>query len=184
MDSGTRPAGGGHDSVCSEDGCSNKVRRRGLCYRHCYPASQSAGRVNPPGWRGQWVGAVCSVDGCDNAAVCKGLCDSHYGKARWAAGYRPPAKSTRNRHLKHRYGIDHDEYDRLLAEQDGRCAICQRTPSAGDRPKHWKSHLCVDHCHATGVVRGLLCNDCNLAIAGLGTADTARRAAEYLERWD
>lgn len=47
---------------------------------------------------------------------------------------------------------------RLLTEkQKGRCAICRHKPQPG-------THLCVDHCHATGVVRGLLCRGCNLGL--------------------
>lgn len=55
--------------------------------------------------------------------------------------------------LKRKYGITPDDYDRMLAEQNGGCAICRRAP--GKRPLH------VDHCHATGQVRGLLCHQCN-----------------------
>ena len=56
--------------------------------------------------------------------------------------------------LKHNYGLSLDEYDRLLAEQNNRCAIC----------KEVMDKICVDHDHSTGVVRGLLCNHCNLAL--------------------
>jgi Recombination endonuclease VII len=48
------------------------------------------------------------------------------------------------------------DYETLFARQGGVCAICIR-PSA--------EPLCVDHCHATGKVRGLLCRTCN---TGLG----------------
>ena len=136
--------------------------------------------------RGTWVGVTCSIEGCDAPAKCKGLCGSHYDKQRWADGVRYASQRGRPRRnvvMRARYGIDHDEYDRLLAEQGGRCAICRRTPSEVAQPKHWNGYLCVDHCHATQVVRGLLCNDCNLAVARLESSpDTARRAAEYLER--
>ena len=63
------------------------------------------------------------------------------------------------RHLKRRYGISRAEYDALLAKQGGACAIC------GMRPK--KERLCVDHCHLTGMIRGLLCRHCNLALGYL-----------------
>jgi Autographiviridae endonuclease VII len=57
------------------------------------------------------------------------------------------------------YGISVEDYNALLVKQDGACAICKRK---SDRT------LCVDHCHSTGVVRGLLCRKCN---AGLGCYD-------------
>jgi hypothetical protein len=57
---------------------------------------------------------------------------------------------TRNYHLKHRYGITSDDFERMFTEQDGRCAICREAPA-----EH------VDHDHATKRVRGLLCFNCN-----------------------
>jgi hypothetical protein len=60
----------------------------------------------------------------------------------------------REYHLRHRYGIGHKDFDELLAEQGGVCAVC----GAAD-PEH------VDHDHRTGWVRGILCFNCN---GGLG----------------
>lgn len=84
-----------------------------------------------------------------------------------------------------RYGMSGAEFRALLAAQAGACALCGSDgkgfgavgPRRGDR-------LNVDHCHATGKVRGLLCGDCNTAIGRFGD-DPARlrAAAEYLERY-
>jgi hypothetical protein len=57
-----------------------------------------------------------------------------------------------------RYGISPAEYDALLAKQGGACAICRRRA---------KGRLCVDHCHLTGTIRGLLCHACNRALGAL-----------------
>lgn len=62
--------------------------------------------------------------------------------------------STREYHLRRRYGIGEKEVQQLLAEQGGVCAIC----GAAD-PEH------VDHDHVTGYIRGILCFNCN---GGLG----------------
>ena len=74
-----------------------------------------------------------------------------------------------------RYGLSLADYDAMLARQGGVCGICKR--QSGIR-------LCVDHCHATGRVRGLLCRSCN---AGLGTYKDSlrrtRRATLYLDIW-
>jgi hypothetical protein len=59
-----------------------------------------------------------------------------------------------------RHGMSLEEYERLLALQGGVCAICQKAPRRG--------LLCVDHCHRTGMIRGLLCAKCN---SGLGFYD-------------
>src|SRR5262245_11939341 len=49
-----------------------------------------------------------------------------------------------------KYGITEDDYQRMLTEQRGVCAICQR---------HQRyQRLSIDHNHRTGKVRGLLCN--------------------------
>jgi hypothetical protein len=59
-----------------------------------------------------------------------------------------------------RYGLTIADYDRMVTAQQGVCWICTRPPSGGGHRR-----LVVDHCHATGRVRGLLCNLCN---RGLG----------------
>lgn len=62
----------------------------------------------------------------------------------------------RDRDLKRRYGITAEEYDHLLAMQNGRCHICNDLPG--------KHRLSVDHDHKTGRIRGLLCHNCNHAL--------------------
>jgi hypothetical protein len=61
------------------------------------------------------------------------------------------------RKLVARYGITGDQYDQMYAAQDGKCRICGLAPGAGRR-------LAVDHSHATGQVRQLLCSNCNTAL--------------------
>jgi uncharacterized protein (DUF927 family) len=79
-----------------------------------------------------------------------------------------------------KYGLTPEEYNRLRALQDGRCAICRRHETKG---KSFDRLLAVDHCHATGVNRGLLCVNCN-AILGHAQDSTAvlLAAIAYLER--
>lgn len=64
-------------------------------------------------------------------------------------------------HLKRKYGITLEYYDALLAEQDGVCSICGRAPTPG-------ISLHVDHDHAIGEIRGLLCFRCNNALGDFG----------------
>ena len=81
----------------------------------------------------------------------------------------------RNQKLLREYGITLEAYDRMLAEQGGRCRICEAQPDP-TRP------LCVDHDHDTGYVRGLLCSKCNSGIGLLGDAPiTLLKAYQYLE---
>jgi hypothetical protein len=82
----------------------------------------------------------------------------------------------RARSLKKRYGITLDEFNRLIRAQGNACAICL-TPMEQIKRK------CVDHCHRTGTVRGVLCQGCNVAIAHLRDDPLAAiRASEYLAR--
>jgi hypothetical protein len=107
---------------------------------------------------------------------------SHYNKRLWAEGHRSPSvnpESRRKARIRHRYKIDAEEYDRMFAEQGGVCAICKRPPGVSTA-KHWGDRLCVDHCHETGAVRGLLCNECNMAIGFGKTEEVLLAAAEYV----
>lgn len=70
-----------------------------------------------------------------------------------AVRYRD-SDARRDRTLQRRYGITAEEYDALLSAQGGRCAMCKR-------PHRGRGRLAVDHDHATGRVRGLLCFHCN-----------------------
>ncbi len=59
------------------------------------------------------------------------------------------------------FGITYDELVALYKRAANRCDICGGPPTKG------RKRLSVDHCHATGRVRGLLCQDCNLALGYL-----------------
>ena len=84
----------------------------------------------------------------------------------------------RNSRYKRRYGITIEDYDVLLEEQQGGCAICERKTSG-----HSNYHFHVDHCHETGKVRGLLCTNCNRALGTFGdTVEGLMRAVKYLEK--
>lgn len=82
---------------------------------------------------------------------------------------------------KTRYGITWDEYLDMAEKQGGLCAICDKPESAKGSHGQVKN-LAVDHDHITGMVRGLLCNNCNRAIGLLGD-DPIRiaKAVAYLQ---
>lgn len=87
----------------------------------------------------------------------------------------------RNYDLQKTYGIDVTEYQRLLLLQDGKCAICDKT--AEEKMKGKKKYLCVDHCHTTGNIRGLLCDPCNRAIGLLqDSKESLAKAINYLSK--
>ena len=71
------------------------------------------------------------------------------------------------------YGISLENYQDMFDAQGGCCAICNQISE--------EEHLCVDHCHQTNEVRGLLCRTCNRAL-GLFKDDPEilDRAKEYV----
>jgi hypothetical protein len=77
--------------------------------------------------------------------------------------------------LQKKYGISQQQWQELYDKQNGRCAICNCV-------QRYQA-LATDHCHKTGIVRGLLCVQCN---RGLGrffdSPIRLRKAAEYIER--
>ena len=74
---------------------------------------------------------------------------------------------------KYRLTVEH--FETMKASQNGLCAICGEPPNEGYK------HLCVDHCHNTGVVRGLLCQKCNKALGGFNDNPALLQTAiEYL----
>ncbi len=73
------------------------------------------------------------------------------------------------------YGITGPVYDALLARHGGCCWICKKTLSTG------KGGACVDHCHKTGNVRGVLCMPCNLKLATVENVQWVAAATEYLQ---
>lgn len=86
-------------------------------------------------------------------------------------GYKK-GKDQRHNQLRTNYGITMEDYQAMLSAQNGVCAICRC------RPDHT---LHVDHDHRTGLVRGLLCRNCNRGIGCLrDDLDLLRNAVEYL----
>jgi hypothetical protein len=83
---------------------------------------------------------------------------------------------TRKKRLEKEYGITPEEFNNMLLQQRGKCAICGILQSATGKFLH------VDHCHKTGKIRGLLCHKCNYALGFLrDSIEIAEAAIEYLK---
>ena len=80
--------------------------------------------------------------------------------------------------LRREYNITLEEWNTLYEYQGGCCYICKRSTSK----KGNKLTLCVDHCHLKGLVRGLLCWQCNKGIAIFqDNSNWLYNASDYLE---
>lgn len=157
-------------------------------------------------FKGPPVQGTCSIEGCAGVAYCRTLCHGHYRRLRDGAPLagairprnaptdvdkkcpscgevKPLALFNRNKGkvtswckecLKYGrrrmfYGLSREEYDQMV---DAGCAVCGKPDG-----------LVVDHHHGTGVVRGMLCSNCNVALGMAGDDPIRLRAmADYLER--
>jgi hypothetical protein len=100
-------------------------------------------------------------------AYCK-PCHNAKGKETYTRLYG----STRDYHLKRRYGLTAADVDAMVKAQGGFCALCRERAA-----QH------VDHDHVTGRVRGVLCSCCNQALGNArDRTDILRAAIDYLER--
>lgn len=90
--------------------------------------------------------------------------------------YRTKARETI---MIRKYNVTLSEYEAMLAQQDGGCAICNTKESKC----YGSEHFAVDHDHNTGKVRGLLCSNCNVAL-GLfkDSKELLVQATDYLTR--
>ena len=81
-------------------------------------------------------------------------------------------------HVKSKFGVSKNDYQLMMGNANGSCEIC-KLPDMGGRK------LSVDHNHATGIIRGLLCTKCNAAIGALKTdvgIELLQNAIEYIKR--
>ena len=105
-------------------------------------------------------------------------CHTNNGKKtmqEWRIKNPERAAYNRKRHLLKQYSLTPEEFTYMVMEQGGVCGICGLVPSA----------LYVDHDHATGMIRGLLCQKCNSGIGFLGDSLVGlEKAITYLKRLD
>jgi hypothetical protein len=93
------------------------------------------------------------------------------------AKYAITEREKHDSYLWRHYGITLKQYEKMLADQGGVCAICKQECNRQNSKR-----LCVDHDHGTGVVRGLLCFQCNVGIGKFKESlDILRKAVRYME---
>lgn len=110
---------------------------------------------------------------CDRVAARESM--RRHRETRPAEHAEKRAVWARNARLR-QYGLTTSQYDELLAEQDGKCAICGNVEAGA-----WGGRLPVDHDHVTGDVRGLLCHSCNGGLGQFGDdPERLLAAAAYL----
>jgi hypothetical protein len=121
------------------------------------------------------------VAGCDSFKHCskckelKSLMGFHRNSAN-PTGYAAQCKSCYLAGEKQRiYGLDTNDLNLLIAQQNWKCAICTRMFTKNNAPR-------IDHCHSSGKNRKLLCDSCNVGLGNFkDNPQFLRKAADYLE---
>jgi len=113
---------------------------------------------------------------------CK-TCDALARKAYEQRHKEKRLSNIRRANRKYKYGLSEDKYQQLIHDQNGCCAICSVVLEQTGNIQHKANTLCIDHDHKTGVVRGLLCSNCNRAL-GLfkDNVKFITNAIQYLEK--
>lgn len=139
------------------------ARIRGLCL-NCY--QKWLKMTNPEYAKNQL--RRCKEWQAKNKERCREIYKKHYLKQN--SEYNHVKKLMNN------YWMTPDDYDKLVADQNGVCAICLKPPKKGIR-------LHVDHDHETGIIRGLLCFRCNFGMTYFSEDQNhLKRASQYLKQ--
>ncbi len=94
----------------------------------------------------------------------------------WKKRQKVRGAAIRNQKRVKKYGITPIQFEDMLKAQGNKCAICPATIPTTQRG--WM----VDHCHDTGVVRGIVCSLCNLMLGmAKDNPEVLRAGAAYLE---
>lgn len=172
--------------TCKVDGCETTSVKRGLCKLH-YGRFLAAGTLeqhaNPTILRTETFHRLSGVDLEARTATCS-VCGPlvpirpktvHHGSQCMTKVKEARAKERRRprtlaRWHQRKYGLSAAQYAALLARAAGKCELCGTELDGDER---------IDHCHETGLVRGILCNRCNLGL-GWFEDDPVRLLAAHL----
>lgn len=183
--------------LCAIEGCLNLQHNHGskrwgkLCGKHHYsPESIARRKVKERAYRKEYRGRAALVrkkrllekeKEREAEALLPRLCKrcdtinpaSCYVGKRGRVCKKCKLQISRERVLKKDYGIDDKQYQAMVLSQGGVCAVCGELPN--------ERGLVIDHCHDTDIVRGLLCDACNIGIGCLrDDLDILASAASYL----
>jgi hypothetical protein len=146
--------------TCTVDNCTKQSEAKGLCQNHYVQMRRTgSAKVRPSS-------VQCSQ--CEIQFVPKrygpvrSICFDCFKLNESERIKQYGREYHKNNGLMKVYGLTIEQYKEMLINQDYKCAICG---DAADGKGAKLRNLCVDHCHTTGKIRGLLCNKCN---SGLG----------------
>lgn len=84
---------------------------------------------------------------------------------------KPRSREYRRAESLKQYGLTEEQYKVILDSQGGLCSICGILPA-----------VCVDHCHASGKIRSILCRKCNCGLGHFNDKpELLQKAIDYLK---
>ena len=147
----------------------SSINDDGELVKRCYRCEKYLNRDKY--WKTQWNRKgykMCKLCGKKYASV-------YYKKNKDSVEY---VEGWRERHLKRKYGISIEQYNKMFYEQGGKCKICGCMKNKNKR----QYFMNVDHCHETGKVRGILCSKCNIILGGANDdVSILYKAIEYIK---
>lgn len=99
-------------------------------------------------------------------------CVASYGRIKDQYRHETKRSQARFRHIKIKYDITEDTYKTMLEQQNNCCKLCL---SPFTKAPH------VEHNHETNMVRGLVCQNCNIGLRYLDNTEWLDKAKKYLE---
>lgn len=140
-----------------------------MVFRHTGPPDNESGRIcRECGARRPLEAFYKANRGTSRRRVCKG-CVGAAARARRAVEPTRSREVSRAATLLRKYGLTEEDVFTLWREQGGYCGICPT--------RIFKDSLHIDHDHQTGVVRGLLCFNCNVALGHFRDDEARLRSA-------
>ena len=136
---------------------------RGIEHKFCYTCEKWKPVVEFGNHRKTWDKLRCTCRDCEQ-----------YNRKkiyRYTYNYETHRKEV----LKRQYGVSVDGWNNIYTQQNGQCAICRKELL-------YTNECHTDHDHTTGLVRGILCRDCNMLLGWAhDNPKILRRAIKYLE---
>ncbi len=143
--------------TCKKHGdlATDEVKASGHC-KYCHKLSASRKRNQ----NREWYNAKMAEDKLKNPEKW----DARYKKEYQQSVARIGKEARNTNEIIRLRGLTHDQYEKMINEQNNKCKICNENETRGGRTPGTITRLAVDHCHESGNVRGLLCHRCNAMI--------------------
>lgn len=174
----------------------NSCKKKAIAKQYCDMHYRRFKKFGDPSKVITFVPKKCLDSNCDRESKSKGYCDMHYRRLK-KTGTTKLLKDTlnctisdcQNKHVAKGFCRQHYEMNRqkmiiddktkeMIKNHSGICDIC-----GSNRAGYGRRGFCIDHDHSTGLVRGLLCQKCNIGLGNFNDSpDLLNKAILYLKK--